>query len=238
MQQKDDCIALSRAWGFLVLILAISGQYAAAQNGNANHALLLMAQAQVSGYQLEGPFPAKQGETCVVCNAPASTADIAYLVDGQRVAMKREMEAEFLADPKRFVRNLQPEGMLFSARGVGDANWMLFASGAYVLVGLLFGSLCAQLAMRKNLSVSTWFVYGLGANLFAWLALRARPAVQEVAMPGGLRKIQTTTDPLCCPHCEHENHPLAGRCLHCKGELTPAGTSEATRFRTKETADD
>ncbi len=87
--------------------------------------------------RLSDPMPAKDGETCVVCNTRVSEDDVAYLVDGQRVAVMKAMEKEFLDDPVAYVAKFRPEGMLYTVRRAGeDWSWHLWL-GVIALLGVI-----------------------------------------------------------------------------------------------------
>lgn len=182
---------------------------------------------QESKPEIRGPYPARPGETCVVCNGVTTEADVAYVVNGQRVAVKKEFEQEFLAEPERFMRRYRPESMLFTASMPAESNWTLFLAATYVLLGLLFGGLCAQQAMAKGYPGARWFFYGLCANVIAWLLLKSKPPVHPVALPEGLAKLPSTLAPAACPICGRPNHPGARSCSACGAALSNSIVSEA-----------
>lgn len=95
--------------------------------------LLLAAHAQNQSPAMEGPFPAKGGEICVVCYAPVLANDFIYLINGRRYAVDKFEQAEFLTDPQgyadRFDRyqaqqrrqKLLPVGVAVALASVGVA---------------------------------------------------------------------------------------------------------------------
>jgi hypothetical protein len=130
----------------------------------------------LANVKIEGPFPAKSGERCIVCNAPLDKNDPAYLVNGRRVAVAKLMEADFLRNPLQYVTRLQPETTEIESRpGAALATTYLWA-GVFVAIGLMFGGACAQIALAKGLSKWPWFVLGFLFSLPAVLVLAARPS--------------------------------------------------------------
>ena len=126
---------------------------------------------------IEGPFPAKSGERCIVCNAPLTSKDSAYVVEGRRVAVSKLMEAQFLQNPLHYVTMLRPEATGLDARPEASFASAYLWTGVFVLIGLMFGGACAQMAMAKGLSKWPWFVLGFLFSLPAVLVLAGRPAL-------------------------------------------------------------
>lgn len=138
-------------------------------------------------------MPARKGETCAVCNTPVTGKDVAYLVDGKRVAVMEAMQEEFLQNPLLYVTKFRPEGMVVSARQAGSLNSAYLWLGMYVLVGLLFGGACAHVAMTKGLPSLRWFFLGFFFSVPACLALAGKPvSLDAPEVPDGLRKIPAT----------------------------------------------
>jgi len=69
-------------------------------------AVLLAGAAAQSKRRVEGPFPAKAGEICVICYTVLDTTGIAYLIDGRRFAVDAGESGEFLEDPDAHIRAL------------------------------------------------------------------------------------------------------------------------------------
>ena len=67
-------------------------------------ALLLGGAAAQSKRRVEGPFPAKAGEICVICYTVLDTTGIAYLIDGRRFTVDAGESGEFLEDPDTHIR--------------------------------------------------------------------------------------------------------------------------------------
>lgn len=133
-------------------------------------ALSLMAQE----VRILGPFPAKDGETCIVCNMRVTPQDKAYIIDGKRVAVMAAMEEEFLRDPLRYVTSFRPEGtVLTTQQRALTSNYVWL--GVFALIGLMFGSACAHMAAAKGLSKWQWFVLGFWFSVPAVLTLAGRP---------------------------------------------------------------
>jgi hypothetical protein len=172
--------------------------------------------------KIEGPLPARSGETCIVCNQPVTAEDLAYVVNGQRIAVKRELQQEFLNNPRMYLSKYKPEGMLFSAYSAGNMGSGYLWLGLYIFAGLCFGALTANLSFRKGEAPWKWFLLGLFLNVLAFLMLNAKKDVPEAAdLPAGLKKIPTTKAPTICPNCGSGNHPSARNCSTCGFELHP-----------------
>ncbi|MEZ5355582.1 MAG: hypothetical protein R2762_23345 [Bryobacteraceae bacterium] len=136
-----------------------------------------------------GPMPAKDGETCVVCNSRVSKDDLAYVIDGQRVAVMRAMEADLLANPLEYVTKFRPEGMIFSNQQSKRESGAFFWGGVLVLAGLMFGGACAHMAVEKGLSAA---MVRDGASSFR--ARHARPRL-EVARHRQHRTVRIAKPP-------------------------------------------
>ena len=67
-------------------------------------AVLLAGAAAQSKRRVEGPFPAKAGEICVICYTVLDTTGIAYLIDGRRFAVDAGESGEFLEDLETHIR--------------------------------------------------------------------------------------------------------------------------------------
>ncbi len=181
--------------------------------------------------------PQKGGEICALCNQPIGASDPVYLVHGQRVPL----HAAELAEPgvtarlETLLAQLRPRGAFLGAESAPaelSAGWFFF--GIYVLIGLLFGALCAHRALNTGYNPISWFFVGLVLSLLGYLALLTRPKREVVApagIPSGLRKIAATYAPAACPKCGTENHPSAAQCLGCGAKLSPQLTSEVSRAR-------
>jgi hypothetical protein len=196
-------------------------------NSVAASILLLLAACQLLGQgliRIEGPFAALDGETCVVCNGRTSSQDLAYRVNGQRVAVMRGMEEDVLKNPAKYVAALKPEGLFSSAGRQTPGGQALLWLGTLVLIGLLCGAMCSHLAMARGLSPWSWFFLGLGFSLLAVAVLWRKPVV--AAAPVGMNKVPSTRAPMPCPKCGDWNHPSATRCLGCGNVLTPTASSE------------
>jgi hypothetical protein len=169
----------------------------------------------------------------MLCNQPVDEHDAVYLVQGQRVPLHvAEMNEHSASRLSALLAQLRPRGAFIGetpAVGLSPA-WFYF--GCYVLVGLLFGALCAHRALHTGYNPISWFFAGLAFNLLGYAVLRTRPR-REVAAPAGiphgLRKIAATYSPAACPACGTENHPSATECLGCHAKLTPQLRSEVAR---------
>jgi hypothetical protein len=176
---------------------------------------------------IQGPFPARDGETCIVCNTRVSRRDLAFTIDGQRVAVRRGMEKELLSNPRKYAGRLQPRGLMTSTESPGTGSNVLLYAGGFVLIGLVFGGLCAHMAMVRGLPAWQWFVFGFLFSFVACLLLGTRRSASNFSAARGLEKIHSTREPAPCPHCAGTNHPAAAKCSHCGASLQPSAPSEA-----------
>lgn len=138
-------------------------------------ALLLLS----SSLEFQGPFPAKDGERCVICRGKTDSTDVAYLVNGERVAVMKIMEDDFLRNPLDALARMHGKGntlAVHDAHGVAGAPvWV----GLFVAVSLLFGATCARLAIIKGQPAWRWFVLGMLFSAPACLALALRETRRE-----------------------------------------------------------
>lgn len=190
----------------------------------------LMIGGKILGFRVA----AQAGDYCLVDHGELHQGDAVYLVDGQRVALHwPQCYRALAAEPQSFLAKLRPRGAFLGASREAaklSPAWFLF--GAYVLVGLIFGALCAHVAVNRGQSPAVWFGAGLFFSAFGYLLLLTRPALPVAApegVPRGLRKIALTFSPAACPMCGRENHPSANRCLGCGSALTPRVASELAR---------
>ena len=174
--------------------------------------------------KIEGPFPAREGETCAVCNTRLSRDDVAFLIDGQRLAVMREMREALLGEPLTYLARYKPEGMMFSGERRDGVAGVYFWLGAWVLAGLLFGGLNAHMALGRGLAPAMWFALGFVFTAPASLALWRRP--RSASSMGGLKRIGSTRHPVDCPACGASNHPAANACSSCRAPMVPSANSE------------
>ena len=179
----------------------------------------------------------KPGEYCSLCYEPIHASDLVYVVWGQRVGVHSGSEDEdFRADPKKWVAHLRPGGAFLGVEKATDTQQALsdvwFAVGSYVLLGLIFGALCAHRAFHSGYPPGLWFALGLAFNVLAYIALALKPKRELTAVagiPDGLRKIASTLEPAPCPACGSTNHPSAAKCLGCGAVLHPQKLSEVEK---------
>jgi hypothetical protein len=194
-------------------------------------ALLLLMPVLEAVVRIEGPFPARDGETCIVCNGRVSQYDRAYVIGGQRVAVMRDMESQLFSNPRKYAGRLQPRGLMTSSEKPAAGSNALLYGGVYVLAGLVCGALCAHMAMAKGLSAWRWFGLGFLFSLLACAWLGAHRPTGTQASGSGLEKIRATREPVRCPHCTGTNHPAAAKCSHCGAALEPSAPSEPAVIR-------
>lgn len=185
------------------------------------------------------PYPvveARAGETCIVCDKAVGPKDRVYEFEGQRVPVHvGACDIAFLRNPGHYLARLKPRGAFLSAEPnlAPNISWRWFAFGIYVLLGLVFGAICAYRAVNHALKPWPWFLAGFFFNLFGFLALLTRPAGESsmapAGLPRGLVKVPTTSSPRICPHCGTPNHPAATSCSGCGNKIEPLVTSEVSR---------
>ena len=180
----------------------------------------------------------KPGEYCSICYEPLHADDLVYLVGGQRVGVHSGSEDEdFRADPKKWIAHMRPRGAFLGVEGARETpqqalSDLWFVAGFYVLLGLIFGAICAHQAFHSGYHPGQWFALGMALNLPAYLVLRLKPKREVGAVagvPAGLRKIASTYEPLPCPACGSTNHPSATKCLECGAPLAASTVSEVSR---------
>jgi len=191
-----------------------------------------LADGKVAG----NPIEPRPGDLCLICDKPIGRADVEYMVNGQRVAVHRDVcLVEFRAHPERFLATLRPRGAFLGAGAEGQSlSYSWFLVGLYVLIGLVFSAICAHRALHAGRSPMAWFGVGLVFNAFGYLLLLTRPKRETFApagVPEGLQKVPATYSPEPCPRCGHTNHPAATECAGCGGELQPAIQSEVKKVK-------
>ncbi|MDH4069166.1 MAG: hypothetical protein OEV30_01960 [Ignavibacteria bacterium] len=209
--------------------------------------LLVLSLLSASGVALadqepqEIPYevmPAVAGEVCTVCGVPVTGEDIALIVRGRRVPLKREMLDQFLAKPEEYFATLQPRGALFQENSPDPqggsmetgVDFFWFAAGLYLLVALMFAGLSGYTAVSKGLDPIRHFFIGLLFSAPGYLYVLTRPPVAgPVEVPRGWAKVATTRSPVKCEKCGALNHPSSGRCSDCGATLVPQTVSEVKK---------
>jgi hypothetical protein len=103
-------------------------------------AALLAAAGAQSRHRVQGPFPARAGEICVVCYRVLQDTGLAYVIDGQRFAVDSHESGEFLEDPDAYI---QP----FEERQAAERRMAVMKSGA--AAALAAGGLLAVWMWRR-----------------------------------------------------------------------------------------
>ncbi len=179
--------------------------------------------------------PAREGEYCAICDAPVKSGDTAYEMDGHRIPVHSgACDEKFRAHPKLALAALQPRGAFLGGEPMKQTpSTIWFYGGVYVLVGLIFGAVCAHRALGAGHNPFVWFFGGLALNVVGYAALLARGKRSGLAAPAGiprgLKKIATTYAPEPCAACGAANHPSATQCSDCGGKLTPRMASEVQK---------
>lgn len=190
--------------------------------------LLLAEPSALSVEARQAPrIPVQIGDHCIVCGTPLTEEDVVLQLRGRRVPLNKNWLEEFVNNPEQYFYKLQPKGALFTEPARHSAmRWAWFALGLIVLVLLANGGLAASMALRRGLSPGPWFVKGVSGNIFAILQI-SRQAEIDPTSAECFTKIPSTSAPLACTTCGHENHPLADRCNGCNAALNPQRISEA-----------
>ncbi|MFO0984239.1 MAG: hypothetical protein U1E76_21375 [Planctomycetota bacterium] len=178
--------------------------------------------------------PARAGSRCLVCGGACGQGDVEILHCGRRVALHTALCCydDFKRDPDAYFAAMQARGALFQEPPSPEQpmrfGW--FAFGAYVLIGLVFGALCAYVAVGRGLRPLPWFGAGLVVNAVALAVLLTRERADLSALPGGvpagLRKVPRTRPPVACSACGTLNHPSAAACSNCGAAFKPLVTAE------------
>ena len=140
----------------------------------------------------------------------------------------------FLRYPQVIVAQTRPRGAFLGDReDNSQLHPLWFFAGVYVLAGLVFGALCAQLALHRGLNSMGWFAAGFLFNAFGYVAMLIAPGGKTRSpdrIPRGLGKFHATASPIKCTNCGAKHHPTARKCAGCGLELRPAVESEVTRI--------
>lgn len=188
----------------------------------------------LDGTHVAKRVPPKAGDICMLCNQPVHEGDAVYQVGGQRVAIHgNEVGTNLRSQLEQLLARLEPRGAFITAeRNHPGLSSLWFFVGFYVLLGLVFGALCAHRALHTGHSPFAWFGLGLSLNAVGYLLLLTRPKREVLApagVPEGLRKISATYAPQPCALCGTLNHPSANACLGCHAKLEPRIVSEVAR---------
>lgn len=185
----------------------------------------------LDGAPVGAPVAPRAGEICMICSNLISGNDFTYLVQGQRVPVHRNVcDGRLRASPREVLAGLRPRGAFLGAEmGKPGLSKGWFAFGAYILLGLVFGALCAQRALLAGRNSVSWFLAGLAFNVAGYGVLRSlspRAFGPPAGIPAGLGKIADTYSPATCPKCSLTIHPSALSCPACGVALKPGAVSE------------
>ena len=186
----------------------------------------------------QAPQRSLAGRECLLCPSPLGDSDTSVQHKGRTVYLHAgKCEAHWRDHPEdqdKFFARLQARGALFdeNALEASAVNWGWLIFGLYVLLGLVFGALCAYLAVAWGHGPIPWFFFGLFLNVLALIGILARAKGDitglPAGIPAGLRKVPTTRAPSYCDGCGAENHPSAVKCGACGGELRPSAAAETS----------
>ncbi len=181
-------------------------------------------------YQVTYNIP---GEICVVSGAIMTIDDVTLLIKGRRIPFKTAGIAAFMNNPEKYISKLQAKGSFISEPDMtaGGISYIWFYIGVYVLWSLVFSALSANTALMKGLSIKKWFIIGLLTNIVGYIYLLTRKTTDDVVIAKGMGRPFLTTQPISCPDCGYENHPVANKCLECGKELTPKQESDMDRLK-------
>jgi hypothetical protein len=218
----------------LAVLLALAASSSAQQRPASSGEQQSIVQVLIlDGEPVGTPVASRAGEICMLCDKPVSESDITYLVHGQRVPVHRIVcDGCLRENPRAVLASLQPRGAFLGAEKETPSlsgGWFVF--GAYVLLGLFFGALCAHRALGTGRGAVMWFLIGFATSIVGFAVLRSLPsrAVSAPAgIPAGLAKIAATRAPAVCPACGSELHPSATVCSACGAALRPNVASEVT----------
>ncbi len=100
--------------------------------------------------KLSGRYPARPGETCVVCNQATGKSDAAYFLGGQRVAVHAGdgCEGRFLMDPAKYTAPMRPNNIIMTGEQRSAAGYVWIWVGLVALATLLLAGFAAQRAAR------------------------------------------------------------------------------------------
>lgn len=174
---------------------------------------------------------------CVVCDGPAGVQAIVEQFKGRWVTIcPGKCGEHWNANPDQFFLKLQSNGALFDENSISQetASDGLLYLVCYFLIGLMFGAMCAYVALTNGHNPVFWFLAGFLVNILALIVILLKDhgdlSQLPAGVPPGLSKIPATYDPVSCPGCGRENHPSAGHCSACGAALDPTVNSEVSRL--------
>lgn len=188
----------------------------------------------VRGEVVGRPVKPEPGELCLICKLPVDGEELAYLVEGQRIAVHRADCLRVLqSNARKWLAGLKTRGAFLGAVPAhSPPSYVVFFASLYVLAGLIFGALSAHRAFHTGYRPLAWFGLGFLFNVAAFLVLMLCPRREVAApagVPSGLRKIAATFSPESCPDCGATNHPSASECGGCGSTLKPRIKSEVEK---------
>ena len=180
-----------------------------------------------------------QGRDCIVCSGPTGAEAEMEQFKGRWVAVcPGKCSEDWRANPDEFFLKMQSRGALFDENATAtpeqkaNNGWLYF--GLYVLTGLIFGAMCAYLAVTQGHGVMGWFFAGLFLNVVGLIAILIKGQGDlskfPAGVPAGFAKVPLTYTPVACPGCGGENHPSASICSRCGAGLEPTVVAETSKL--------
>ena len=93
--------------------------------------------------KISGPMPAKDGEICIVCYGRTTTSDLAYTVNGERYAVMKGLEEDFLKSPDDYIRKYKARQASLGGKAAAKTVESSTDSSLYAGLGLLVVGLSA-----------------------------------------------------------------------------------------------
>ena len=177
------------------------------------------------------------GRDCIVCEGPTGATAHIEQYQGRWVAVcPGPCQEHWAAHPDKYFLKLRSHGALFDENSISEkkANNGWLYLGMYVLIGLIFGAMCAYIAVTNGHGAIAWFWSGMLFNVLALIAIfikrQGDMSQWPEGVPDGFGKVLLTYSPVNCQTCGGQNHPSAPVCNHCGTGLEPATKSESTKL--------
>lgn len=178
-----------------------------------------------------------QNHNCIVCGGSAVGEMYVEQFKGRWIAAcQGECSEHWAANPDQFFLKLQSRGALLDENSLSEqkaSNGWLYL-GLYVLLGLIFGAMCAYVAVTNGHGAVGWFFAGLFLNAAGLIAILIKGqgdlSKHPTGVPAGFAKVPLTYTPVRCQTCGEENHPSAPICSQCGEKLDPTVIAETSKL--------